>query len=184
MENHKELYFLPNDPVITRPNELRTLLTILNKIILVNETIFDVNEQERALVPYYEELCDFFFKFVQECKNNVDIGKNKYIMVEGNIGVGKTTILNKITNPNVYIIPEPLKYWQRIWVTNTNGQSLFELFYDCLKFERTPFVCIFQIVALFTRFSYLVDSLITHKNKAKLFISERSFLSDRFSFYY
>lgn len=133
----------------------------------------------------YDDLVRFFRSYLDSLRAQWGSRDVRYLMVEGNIGAGKTTLLSKIKSDNVYIIPEPLKYWQGVLVKQTGGDSvpettnLFELFYECLKFEKSAIIVIFQIVALFSRLTYLVDNVLKRPN-TKLFVSERSFLSDRF----
>ena len=50
----------------------------------------------------------------------------KTIIVEGNIGAGKTTFLKPFMNqPNIEVVPEPVEKWR-----NMHGHNLLDLFYQ------------------------------------------------------
>lgn len=50
----------------------------------------------------------------------------KTIIVEGNIGAGKTTFLKPFMNqPNIEVVPEPVEKWR-----NMKGHNLLDLFYQ------------------------------------------------------
>lgn len=99
-----------------------------------------------------------------------DSGKNifprivKTIVVEGNIGCGKSTFSQYLSkNPNVEIYPEPLQRWR-----NVNGNNLLQMFYS----NPVQYAFPFQLYAALTM-------LETHKKTSlKPFkIMERSILS-------
>lgn len=105
-------------------------------------------------------------------------------IVEGNIGIGKTTYIKKLqdANPALQIVPEPLSIWQSI---GFNGKSSFEQFYEEIEFaeRRSPYVLAFEIITLITRFGCLVNSFqeaIRPEGSApEHLVTERCFLTDR-----
>lgn len=91
------------------------------------------------------------------------------IIVEGNIGAGKTTFLNHMSrHTNVQILFEPLEKW-----TNLNGINLLERFYE----DPGNFSYTFQNYAMLT---YLENHLIVAEKDIK--IMERSIYSGRYCF--
>lgn len=95
--------------------------------------------------------------------------KKRTIIVEGNIGVGKTTFLNHFQRyANVQILLEPLEKW-----TNLNGTNLLQKMYE--NVEEWSFA--FQSYALLTQ---LQQHLIVPEKDIK--IMERSIYSTRYCF--
>ena len=93
------------------------------------------------------------------------------LAIEGNIGVGKSTLLNKLkehyaANPRVAFVDEPVDIWE--------SRGLLSAMYEN-RLSR----CSFQIMALATRFSPVLRALST---SAELIITERSIYSDRACF--
>lgn len=96
------------------------------------------------------------------------------LMIEGNIGAGKTTFLRLIQEqlPEVSIIFEPVDQWQ----TMENGDNLLDLFYkDMPRWAYT-----FQTYAFISR----IKKLIQHQKNsiAEFNVMERSVYCDRFCF--
>jgi deoxyadenosine/deoxycytidine kinase len=95
------------------------------------------------------------------------------VTIEGNIGVGKTTFLQRLEDdPNVLVIYEPVDEWIKFKDEETN-KSLFELYYN----DKTRYAFLFQIMALQTRFENLVQSH-NEETKHKVVVCERSILTD------
>jgi deoxyguanosine kinase len=97
-----------------------------------------------------------------------------FLMIEGNIGSGKSTFLNilKKAIPETNSILEPVDQWQ----TMQNNENLLDLFYkDMPRWAYT-----FQTFAFISR----IQSLISHKkNSSSLFhFVERSVYCDRYCF--
>lgn len=91
------------------------------------------------------------------------------IIVEGNIGAGKTTFLDHMARfANVRITPEPLRKW-----TNLNGINLLEKMYE--NPEKWSYT--FQNYVLLT---HLENHLKTYEKDIK--IMERSIYSARYCF--
>jgi deoxyadenosine/deoxycytidine kinase len=97
----------------------------------------------------------------------------KYIIVEGNIGVGKSTFLKIIDSIlDVNIIYEPLAKWQHVG----EHENLLDKFYsDTHRWAYT-----FQTYAFVTRI--LTCEQIIRKNDKAVQILERSVYSDRYCF--
>lgn len=100
--------------------------------------------------------------------------KKKWIVVEGNIGSGKTSLLEYIKikhNNKVEIIKEPIDIWQSIH--DENGNNLFELY--CNNPQEYAFI--FQYFVFKSRIKSC-----DHPQKCKLRISERSIFTDKHVF--
>lgn len=98
--------------------------------------------------------------------------------LEGNIGAGKSTILNEIQNrlkdyiDNEYcVLLEPIDEWVNFKPDGCE-KSLFELFYQ----DNKKYGFAFQLYALQSRYSQIIDKIKNNKNK--IIISERCPLTD------
>lgn len=93
----------------------------------------------------------------------------KTILVEGNIGSGKTTYLSHLKHNNdLFILEEPIKQWQ-----NCNGVNLLDKFYNDAQHWGMPF----QTYVIMT----LLDNHIMKTDKPYK-IMERSLYSSEFCF--
>lgn len=99
----------------------------------------------------------------------------KFIVVEGNIGSGKTTFLNDIKKRynNVVIIEEPVNEWYTI--KDEQNESLFEKFYKDAK----GYGYLFQTNVLATRFKKIMNTIKQYADEDKIIICERSILTDK-----
>ena len=97
------------------------------------------------------------------------------ISVEGNIGSGKSTFLNKISSLlNLYGILEPHTLWQ-----NINGHNLLEEFYK----NPNRWAYSFQTYVFLTRVGSLEKAVnATHDLKNVTYVMERSVYTDKFCF--
>jgi deoxyadenosine/deoxycytidine kinase len=101
----------------------------------------------------------------------------KIFSVEGNIGAGKTTIIENLqklyaNNPDVIFIREPVDVWQTI--QDKNGETILAKFYaDPAKYAFT-----FQVMAYSTRLSML-RKIIKENPNCKTIICERSLDADK-----
>ena len=71
-------------------------------------------------------------------KNHID-NVYKIISIDGNIGAGKSTILNIIKSQykQVIIVPEPIDIWLKT-VDNDNNNNILQMFYnDKLRWSYT-----------------------------------------------
>ena len=97
------------------------------------------------------------------------IKSKKIFALEGNIGAGKTTILNIIAKhfKDIEIVDEPVKQWQ-----NISGNNLLNLFYS--DPQRWGFS--FEFYSMLTKTQGLLKALDSEK---PIIITERSLLSDK-----
>jgi len=130
-------------------------------------------------------------KFLQQCYSNFseflqpstpEISKNptKYpllLSVEGNIGAGKTTILEQLqsrlaNDKTVVFLREPVDIWEGI--KDSGGESILAKFYrDPVKYAFP-----FQIMAYATRVASL-RKIICENPECRMVVCERSLEADR-----
>lgn len=99
------------------------------------------------------------------------------ISIEGNIGTGKSTLIEKVqtyfneTYPDVKIIyiPEPVDVWTS--VTDTNGMTILEKYYG----DQHKYAFPFQMMAYISRLSIIRKAL---KEERGIIIMERSIFTD------
>ena len=101
----------------------------------------------------------------------------RIISLDGNIGVGKTTLLDHIQKrfPDVIIVKEPVDVWTHL--KDEQGSSLLELFYKDKK--RWSFS--FQQAAMLSRL-LLLQKAVAEAEPGSLILTERSVLTDRHVF--
>jgi deoxyadenosine/deoxycytidine kinase len=98
------------------------------------------------------------------------------ISIEGNIGSGKSTIINYLKSlniDNIIFVDEPVNEWINIKINNKNA---LELFYE--DQQNNSFW--FQILAYITRLKSLLKTI--KNNKDKIIICERSIYTDKYVF--
>ena len=102
------------------------------------------------------------------------------ITIEGNIGVGKSTILhflkkkiNKLNMSDIVFLQEPVGEWEKIKVNNI---TILEKFYE----EPEKYAFSFQLMAFITRLVILQKAI--EKNPNAIIISERCLLTDKYIF--
>ena len=98
------------------------------------------------------------------------------ISIEGNIGSGKSTIINylkNLNNDNIVFVDEPVDEWLNI---KSNGKNALELFYE--DQDKNSFW--FQVLAYITRLRNLLETI--KKNPNKIIITERSIYTDKYVF--
>jgi deoxyguanosine kinase len=111
------------------------------------------------------------------------------ISIDGNIGAGKSTILNKLrkaysSNLSVIFLEEPVDIWMN--VKSDDGVSLLNHFYA----DQKKYAFMFQVLAYSSRLSRLRKCIrqiekrraITGNNHPICIITERCMLSDKFIF--
>lgn len=99
--------------------------------------------------------------------------KNTLLVVEGNIGAGKSTFLRLIKKYlNLEIVFEPHQRWQSVG----GGQNLLELFYN----DTQRWAYTFQSYAFITRIMEQEAHMIS--NPQAFYLSERSVFSDYYCF--
>jgi deoxyadenosine/deoxycytidine kinase len=105
---------------------------------------------------------------------NINTEQKKMIVVEGNIGAGKSTMLSIINKHfNAGVILEPTDKWQNV----IGNENLLDLFYkDTPRWAYT-----FQTNAFLTRIQAAIECLAKPSDK-DFFVLERSGYTDRFCF--
>lgn len=108
------------------------------------------------------------------------MNSNTIVTIEGNIGCGKSTILNCIkeynSNANVPIIlvKEPVDEWENI--KDNTGKSILQLFYE----NPHEYAFSFQMMAYISRLNNLKKAIMENTNS--IIVTERSLLTDKFVF--
>lgn len=99
------------------------------------------------------------------------IKPKKWYIIEGNIGSGKTELLNKLNEyMDCEIIKEPVEVWQNI---SGDGKNILQQFYE----EPTRYAYLFQTIVFKTRLQSL------EHNQTKIYrFSERSIWTDKYIF--
>jgi len=101
----------------------------------------------------------------------------KILCITGNIGVGKSTLINDIlkkSNKKIIKIDEPVEKWTSTILEN--GENILVNFYKDKKYAF-----LFQMNALISRIELIKNTLEQNPNET-LFIMERSPDDDRFIF--
>jgi deoxyadenosine/deoxycytidine kinase len=99
------------------------------------------------------------------------------ISIEGNIGAGKSTILEKVketykNRTDILFLREPVDIWESI--KDENGKTILENFYT----NPSKYAFSFQVMAYITRLS-LLKKLISENPSGKIIICERSLEADK-----
>lgn len=100
------------------------------------------------------------------------------ISIEGNIGAGKSTIIDNLGkrlagNKEIILVKEPVDIWESIRETNT-GENILQKFYR----DSPKYAFSFQVMAYVTRLS-LIRNTIRENPECKVIICERSLDADR-----
>jgi deoxyadenosine/deoxycytidine kinase len=100
------------------------------------------------------------------------------ISIEGNIGAGKSTIIDKLGkqlagNKEIILLKEPVDVWESIRETST-GENILQKFYS----DPHKYAFSFQVMAYVTRLS-LIRNTIRNNPDCKVIICERSLDADR-----
>lgn len=105
----------------------------------------------------------------------MDNYKREIITIEGNIGSGKTTLINKLQESLIgdYIfLEEPLDEWLEI--KDENDNTILSKFYS----DKSKYSFPFQMMAYISRLNKLKEKL----NQNKSIFTERSLSTDKFVF--
>jgi len=105
----------------------------------------------------------------------------KIISIEGNIGSGKSTVVNSLKEfykvngkSNIYFLEEPVDEW--IQIKDTFGKNIIEKFYE--NQERYSFS--FQMMAYISRLAMLKRAMKECQEKGyKIIVCERSLQTDK-----
>lgn len=101
---------------------------------------------------------------------------NIIVSIEGNIGSGKSTIINflkSIQGDKILFVDEPVNEWKNIFV---DGKNALDHFYSDIS--KNSFW--FQILAYITRLKLLLETI--ENNPGKIIICERSIYTDKHVF--
>ena len=101
------------------------------------------------------------------------------ISIEGNIGSGKTTILENLEkslehDPSILFLREPLDVWESVKDSQT-GENILQKFYA--NPEKYAFA--FQVMAYATRLSMVRDAIKIGDGQYRAIVLERSLAADK-----
>jgi deoxyadenosine/deoxycytidine kinase len=100
------------------------------------------------------------------------------ISIEGNIGSGKSTLVdylkNNYTDKNIVYLQEPVDEWNNI--KDENNITILEKFYA----NQTKYSFAFQMMAYISRLDLLRNSIKNNPNS--IIITERSLFTDKYVF--
>jgi deoxyadenosine/deoxycytidine kinase len=100
----------------------------------------------------------------------------KFISIDGNIGSGKSTLMEALKNKfkhdkNIVFLREPVDEWEQI--KDKNNITILEKFYE----NQKEYSFSFQMMAYISRLALLKEAV--QKNPNAVFISERSLFTDK-----
>ena len=103
----------------------------------------------------------------------------QFISIEGNIGAGKSTIVNLLkekfsNNSDIIFLEEPISEWNDI--KDLEGNTILTKFYE----DQKSYSFSFQMMAYISRLNMIKN--IIKENKYKIIITERCLNTDRFVF--
>ena len=100
------------------------------------------------------------------------------LSIEGNIGSGKSTIIdyfkNNYHNDNIIFLPEPVDEWDNI--KDNENNTILKKFYN----NQKKYSFAFQMMAYISRLNLLRNTIKNNSNK--IIISERSLFTDKYVF--
>lgn len=100
------------------------------------------------------------------------------ISIEGNIGSGKSTVINSLkqyySTERIYFLQEPVNEWTQI--QDQNGKNIIEKFYE----NQEKYSFSFQMMAYISRLSLIKNAIkYCENNNIKLIVCERSLQTDK-----
>lgn len=103
----------------------------------------------------------------------------KIVTIEGNIGSGKSTLINRLKQENknklIYFLPEPVDQWNTI--KDSRGVTILERYYQ----DKKKYSFSFQMMAYITRLSQ-IKNYIKNAPSDSIIITERCLYTDRYVF--
>ena len=100
----------------------------------------------------------------------------KIISIEGNIGSGKSTLINKLKDSNnmgIVFLPEPVDEWNK--VVDSQGVNILTKYYS----NQNRYAFSFQMMAFITRIKQLNEAILKYSNTDLIIITERCVFTDR-----
>ena len=108
--------------------------------------------------------------------NSFQLNKPILISIEGNIGSGKTTIIEqmqkRINNNKILFLREPVDLWESI--KDNEGEGILVKFYK----DPAKYAFPFQVMAYATRLS-MIRNMIKNNPECQIIICERSLDADK-----
>lgn len=107
-------------------------------------------------------------------ENNL-LNKPIIVSIEGNIGSGKSTLVQELKDANLYphskvcFLQEPVDEWNKI---ADNGETIIEKYYK----DQNKYAFQFQMMAYISRLSQIKNAM---KNNYDIIFTERSVMSDK-----
>ena len=117
-------------------------------------------------------------RYYQKMTTLSTVNRPQIITLEGNIGAGKSTFLEKFKDycrdrNDILFLQEPVNIWGKV---KQDDKTILELFYENQEKYSFPF----QMLAYHTRYELLKDAIeIAIKTGVKTIIMERSLEADR-----
>ncbi len=124
----------------------------------------------------YQVLLTFFIIILflrSYIKNKLNLNRKVLISIEGNIGVGKTSMMRLLKNKYLDVaefIYEPVDEWLNI--KDENDNNLLDIFYK----DKERWAYTFQNIAYITRMNLIIDKIIN--SDKRIIIIDRSLQAD------
>lgn len=114
-------------------------------------------------------------------KNMSSSPRPRIISIEGNIGSGKSTLIEELktryaNNPEIIFLQEPVDLWQSIY-QESDGKTMLELFYE----NQSKYSFAFQVMAYMSRLRMIKEEVekAMINGKVNTIVMERSMEADR-----
>lgn len=112
-----------------------------------------------------------------ENEDDDEYNKIRLVSIEGNIGAGKSTLIQKLQEKykdrsDILFIQEPIDIWNTI--KDNTGKNILQYFYENLG----KYAFAFQIMAYTTRLNLIKETIRNASKKVKVIVMERSLEAD------
>jgi len=113
----------------------------------------------------------------EETEENLNPTKIRLVSIEGNIGAGKTTLINNLKSKyedrdDILFLEEPIDIWNTI--QDENGKNILQNFYKNLG----KYAFMFQVMAYTTRLQLIKNTIKNAPRTVKIIVMERSLEAD------